>query len=121
MSGGRSSSSGVAEREPCARVPKHVPDGRGGEPDVDRHRDEAGLHDAERRHQILRPVGGDDRHPVAAPQIPGEDGAGHRPRALLETAPRPPFVPRCGVDHESPVPIEGEIDEVAQVAAFHGG
>ena len=34
--------------------------------------------------------------------------------------PGPRFVPRRGVEHEDPVPIEGEIDEVAQVPAFHG-
>ena len=110
---------GVAKREPGPRVPQHMLDGRAGEADVDGHRDEAGLHDAEDRHEVFRPVGGEDGHPVAAPQAPGEEGAGHRLRPFVNAAPGPRGTSRPGVDDESPIPVEREIDEIAQVPAFH--
>ena len=108
----------VAEREPGARVPQHVLDGRAGKPDVDGHRDEAGLHDAEDRDQVLRAVGGEHGHPVAAPEAAGEEEGRRRSRLLVDAASAPLGTARPTVDDEDPLPIEGEVDEVAQVPAF---
>ena len=111
----------VAKDQPRAAVGEDELDGGARELEIDRHRDEAGAHDAIDRGDEFGAVGGEDRHPVAAARPRLGERAGDAVRHRIERGERE--LARRSLAAEIDERDLGEIavaaDEIAGIGEHH--
>jgi hypothetical protein len=116
---------GIAKQQLRTGIIEDAGDGRGREPMIDRHGNEAGAHDAVICRDEFRAVGGKDRDPVAAGKPAASERAGDAVRHAVEIRKRKAALAAFAakIDYGELFGIAVAPDEIAEIAesghAFH--